>query len=65
MRTLSIAIAALACAAAAQGEAVKSLRLILPPEPGPVVEKIGRVFARYVEELSLCAGKRSPLTKPE
>ena len=49
MNTLSISILVLACAAEAQGEAVKSLRLILPPRSGAVVENIGRVFARQVE----------------
>jgi hypothetical protein len=49
MRTLSISILVLACAAEAQGEAAKTLRLILPPKPGPVVEHIGRVFTRQVE----------------
>jgi len=55
MRTLSLAILVLACAAQAPGESVKSLRLILPPRPGPVVENIGRVFARQVE--SRCEAK--------
>lgn len=40
---------ALAYVAEAHGEAVKSLRLVLPPQPGPVVENIGRVFARQVQ----------------
>jgi hypothetical protein len=49
MRKLAISILILACAAGAHGEAVKSLRLILPAKPSPVVENIGRVFARQVE----------------
>lgn len=33
----------------ASGAAVKSLRLVLPPQPSPVVERIGRVFVRQVQ----------------
>ena len=36
-------------------EAVKSLRLILPPQPSPVVQNIGRVFVRQIE--SRCDAK--------
>jgi hypothetical protein len=39
-------------AATAQGEAVKSLRLVLPPEPSPVMRNIGRVFVRQIESRS-------------
>jgi hypothetical protein len=66
MRILSIAICALACVAAeVRGEAVKSIRLVLPPQPGPVVENIARVFARQVQ--SRCDAKvvtqgETPLT---
>jgi alpha-L-fucosidase len=42
-------------AAEAHGEAVNSLRLILPPQPDPVVENIGRVFARQVQ--SRCSAR--------
>jgi hypothetical protein len=31
-------------------EAAKSVRLVLPPQPGPVVENIGRVFSRHIHE---------------
>jgi hypothetical protein len=50
MRKLFTVALILTCVAAeAHGEAVKLLRLILPPQPGPVVENIGRVLARQVE----------------
>jgi len=49
MRKLAISILILACAAGAHGEAVKSLRLILPAKLSPVVDNIGSVFARQVE----------------
>jgi hypothetical protein len=65
MRKLSISILILACAAGAHGEAVKSLRLTLPPKPSPVVENIGRVFARQVEsrcEARLVVKGDAPLT---
>jgi hypothetical protein len=56
MKTMSVALLALVCIAAeVHGEAVKSLRLVLPPQPGPVVENIGRVFARQVQ--SRCNAK--------
>jgi hypothetical protein len=42
-------------ATTAQGEAVKSIRLILPPQPSPVVQNIGRVFVRQIE--SRCDAK--------
>jgi hypothetical protein len=45
-----IVLLALTCVAAeAHAQAVKSLRLVLPPRPDPVVENIGRVFARQVQ----------------
>ena len=65
MRRLSISILVLACAVEAQGEMVKSLRLILPPKPGPVVENIGCVFARQVEsrcEARVVVKDDAPLT---
>jgi len=37
------------CIAEGQGGAVKTVRLILPPQAEPVVENIGRVFARQVQ----------------
>ena len=50
MGKLLIVTLVLTCAAAeAHGEAVKSLRLILPPQPDPVVENIGRVFVRQIQ----------------
>ncbi|MHB8972753.1 MAG: LamG domain-containing protein [Pirellulaceae bacterium] len=56
MRRLFFAALMLTCATtAARGEAVNSLRLILPPQPAPVVENIGRVFARQVQ--SRCDAK--------
>ena len=39
-------------AAEVQGEPVKSIRLVLPPQPGPIVENIGRVFVRQIESRS-------------
>ena len=66
MRKLLIVALLLTCSAAqVHAEAVKSLRLILPPQPGPVVENIGRVFARQVQ--SRCDAKvvsqgEAPLT---
>ena len=56
MRTPCIVILALVCITAeVHGEAVKSLRLILPPQPSPVVQNIGRVFVRQIE--SRCDAK--------
>ena len=56
MRKLFVVALILFCiAATAHGEAVKSLCLILPPRPGPVVENIGRVFTRQIQ--SRCAAK--------
>jgi hypothetical protein len=50
VKKLFIVALVLACVAAeTHGETVKSLRLIIPPRPGPVVENIGRVFTRHVE----------------
>ena len=52
-------------AAQARGEAVRSLRLILPPQPDPVVENIGRVFTRQVQsrcEARVVAQGEAPLT---
>ncbi len=49
MKRLWILFLALASAVQAPGAPVKSLRLVLPPQPGPVVENIGRVFTRQVE----------------
>jgi hypothetical protein len=31
-------------------EGAKSVRLVLPPKPGPVVENVGRVFARQIQQ---------------
>jgi hypothetical protein len=46
-------------------EAVKSLRLVLPPQPSPVAQNIGRVFIRQIE--NRCGAKvvkegKAPLT---
>jgi hypothetical protein len=50
MRNLCIVALIVTCAAAeAHGEAVKSLRLIVPLRPDPVVESIVRVFTRQVQ----------------
>jgi hypothetical protein len=52
-------------AATAQGEAVKSLRLVLPPQPSPVMRNIGRVFVRQVEsrsEAKVAKAGDAPLT---
>jgi hypothetical protein len=52
-------------AGAAHAEAVKSVHLVLPPQPSPVVENIARVLIRQIE--SRCDAKvvrqgQSPLT---
>jgi hypothetical protein len=65
MSRLLISILVLTCAASAPGEAVKSLRLTLPPTPGPVVENIARVFTRQVEsrcEARVVLKEDAPLT---
>ena len=50
MSRLLVAAVSLVCGAPeAQGEAVKSIRLVFPPQPTPVVEHIGRVFTRQVQ----------------
>jgi hypothetical protein len=50
MRNQLTVVLTLICAVAeARGEVVKSLRLVLPPQCGPVVENIGRMFIRHVE----------------
>jgi hypothetical protein len=62
---LCVSSLVLACAVQAQGKPVKSLRLILPPKPGPLIENIGRVFARQVEshcEARVLFKKAAPLT---
>jgi hypothetical protein len=65
MKTLFIALIFTGITATVHAEAVKSVRLILPPQPSPVVENIGRVFVRQIE--SRCEAKvvdrgESPLT---
>jgi hypothetical protein len=56
MKTMSAIVVVFACIMAeARGEAVKSLRLVLPAQSDAVVEHIGRVFARQVE--SRCDAK--------
>ena len=48
-----------------QSAAVKSVRLILPKQPGPVVENTGKVFARQVQqrcEAKVVTGGAAPLT---
>lgn len=47
--TAIVSLVLVCCTAAAHGEAVKSIRLILPPQPTPVVENIGRVFAHQIK----------------
>ena len=50
VRTLWISVLVLVCTAAkADGDAAKSLRLVLPPQPTAAVKNIARVFARQVE----------------
>jgi hypothetical protein len=50
LRKLFLVALVLSCVAAeAPGEAVRSLRLVLPPQPDPVVENVGRVFTRQVQ----------------
>ncbi len=55
MKKLFILALTIACSVEARGEAVKSVRLILPPHPDAVVANIGRVFARQIE--SRCDAK--------
>ena len=48
-----------------QSAAVKSVRLILPPRPGPVTENAGKVFARQVRqrcEAGVVTADAAPLT---
>ena len=48
-----------------QSPAVKSVRLILPSRPGPVVENTGKVFTRQVQqrcEAKVVTGGKAPLT---
>jgi hypothetical protein len=54
-KLLTVALTLLCVVAEARAEAVKSIRLVLPPQPGPVVENIGRLFARQIE--SRCDAK--------
>ena len=52
-------------AAEVQPSAVKSVRLILPKRPGPVVENTGKVFARQVQqrcEAKVVMSGKVPLT---
>ncbi len=50
MRKLLIIALLLTCPATrVHAEAVKSLRLIFPPQPDPVVENVGHVFTRQVQ----------------
>ena len=62
---LTIALILFCLVAEARGEAVKSLRLILPPQASPVVENIGRVFVRQVQsrcDAKVVAQGEAPLT---
>jgi hypothetical protein len=67
MRELTIAVLILASLAAeARGEPVKSLRLLLPPQPNPVVDNVGHVFTRQVEsrcDARVVVQSEAPLTK--
>jgi hypothetical protein len=49
-KLLAVALVLTCVAGEAHGEAVKMLRVILPPQAGAVVENIGRVLARKVQE---------------
>jgi hypothetical protein len=50
MKTTPAILLVIACIAAeVRGEAAKSLRLVLPPQPTPVIENIARVFVRQVQ----------------
>jgi hypothetical protein len=51
MKKLHAVVLLLACIAAeAHGETVKSLRLVLPPQPDPAVERIAGIFTRQVQQ---------------
>jgi len=49
MRKLFIVVIGFALAAAGRAESVRSLRLILPPQPDAVVRNIARVFTRVIQ----------------
>jgi hypothetical protein len=50
MRILVLVVLFLAFSVSpACGESVKTIRLVVPPEAGPIVENVGRVFARQVQ----------------
>jgi hypothetical protein len=51
-RLLNVALVLGCVVTQAYGEAVKSLRLILPPQPSLVVQNIERVFVRQIESRS-------------
>jgi hypothetical protein len=64
-KLLTIALTLLCLAAEARAETVKSIRLVLPPQPGPVAENIGRLFARQIEsrcDAKIITSGASPLT---
>jgi len=64
-RALTVALTLFCFVVEARGEALQSLRLILPPHPSPVVENIARVLTRQVQQR--CGAKvvtsgKAPLT---
>ena len=57
-------VASRACGASSS-EATKSVRLVLPPRTGPVVENTGKVFTRQVQqrcEARVVMSGKAPLT---
>ncbi|MCX5653077.1 MAG: hypothetical protein NTY65_00280 [Planctomycetota bacterium] len=64
-RLLSIGLLLGWLASPLHAEGTKSVRLVLPPQPGPVVENIGRVFARQIQqrcEAKVITAGDAPLT---
>jgi hypothetical protein len=47
---LCLGVALWAPVSALHAQAVQSVRLALPPQPGPVVENIGRIFTRQIQQ---------------
>lgn len=65
MRRLLAIVLFLACVTATHAEAVKSLRLILPPQSDPVIKNIADIFARQVQrrcDARIVSQTEAPLT---
>ncbi|MFZ9935966.1 MAG: hypothetical protein ACO3JG_02785, partial [Luteolibacter sp.] len=58
-------VASRVCGGVSSAEPTKSVRLVLPAQAGPVVENVGKVFARQVQqrcEAKVVTGGDAPLT---